>query len=122
MGMARPSSLRRERDRSLSHRRLPRAAADDRAILCYLTRAESRPTDSPAPKLFEGAAWKFKWSARGVGSTGSEPLRRRIGPRVVGALTPVSAGRGRERGRWTLRRLAGSRRGLGFVSPCRAEP
>src|SRR5262249_56525639 len=79
------------------------------------------PTDSPAPKLFEGAAWKFKLSARGVGSTGSEPLRRRIGPRVVGALTPVSAGRGRERGRWALRRLAGGR-GRGFVSPRRAEP
>src|SRR5262249_30539272 len=38
-------------------------AADDRAILSYLTRAESRPTDSPAPMLFKGAARKFKLSS-----------------------------------------------------------
>src|SRR5262249_32655386 len=66
-------------------------------------------------------------AARGAECRGEpaapEPLRRRIRPRVVRALTPVaSAGRGRERGRWALRRLAGSRRGRGFVSPCRAEP
>src|SRR5262249_34542991 len=90
------------------------------------TRADSRLTDSAAPKLLEGAAWKFKPRPTGVEpvrrSASSEPLRRRVRPRVVRALTPVaSAGRGRER-RVAVRALFGSRRGRGFVSLRRAQP
>src|SRR5215510_11067319 len=90
------------------------------------TRTDSRLTDSAAPKLLEGAAWKFKPRPTGVepvrGSAPSEPLSGRVRPRVVRALTPVaSAGRGRER-RVAVRALFGSRRRRGFVSLRRAQP
>src|SRR5262245_23407035 len=110
MGMARPSSLRRERDRSLSHRRLPRAAADDRAILCYLTRAESRPTDSPAPKLFEGAARKFKLSA----GASDQPAPSRS------AVVSVRASFGLSRQSRTLGAGANEGGGRSVVSPAAA--
>jgi len=90
------------------------------------TRADSRLTDSAAPKLFKGTPWKFKPRPTGVepvrGSASSEPLGGRVRPCVVRALTPVaSAGRGRER-RVALRALFGSRRGRGFVSSRCAQP
>src|SRR5215471_20868093 len=73
-------------------------------------RAESRPTDSPAPKLFEGAARKFKLSA----GASDQPAPSRS------AVVSVRASFGLSRQSRTLGAGANEDGGRSVVSPAAA--
>src|SRR5262247_1167231 len=74
-------------------------------------RAESRPTDSPAPKLFEGAARKFKLSA----GASDQPAPSRS------AVVSVRASFGLSRQSRALGAGANEDGGHSVVSPAAAE-